>query len=110
MGDKNKDIFLIVEIKDRHKDMPGFHDIKFHFEINRFSNVEAVRDDAGLSPDAYGTQADDVIARSLGWIQPFHDRLDVSGMEVVIHHFMRRPCLHDLALVQQNRAGTHRCV
>ena len=54
MGDKNKDIFLIVEIKDRHKDMPGFHDIKFHFEINRFSNVEAVRDDAGLSPDAYG--------------------------------------------------------
>ena len=54
MGDKNNDIFLIVEVEDRYKDMPGFHDIKFHFEVDRLSNVEAVRDDAGLSQDPHG--------------------------------------------------------
>jgi len=53
--DKHEDIFFIVEIEDRHKDMSGFHDIKFHFKVNRFADVESVRDDAGLSPDSHGT-------------------------------------------------------
>ncbi|MEK6803590.1 MAG: hypothetical protein AABZ34_13120, partial [Nitrospirota bacterium] len=91
----------------RNNHLPWLEDVILDFYSHRLSNIDDIRNLSCFGSDPQGTEASDVIARGLGWIGPFHCGLDVPGMEVVIHHLMRRPCLHDLPLVQQNRAGTH---
>ena len=107
MGDKNNDVFLVVQIKDRQEDMPRFYHVKFHFDVDRFSNIEPIHHDTRFSLNPHGSHAHHLIARSLAGVRPFLERLDVAGMEVVIDDVMRRPFVHDFTLVQQNRLLAH---
>ena len=100
VGDEDRDIFFIVEIEDRDKDMSGFDHLEIDFEFDRFADIESIGDVPYLRLHPHGPQAHHLIARGLCRIRPFDGRLDVAGMQIVVDHLMCRPRLHHLPLVQ----------
>ena len=44
VGDEDRDIFFIVEIEDRDKDMSGFDHLEIDFEFDRFADIESIGD------------------------------------------------------------------
>lgn len=44
MGDEHGDVFFVVHIKDRDKDLARLEDIKLNFEIDRPPDIEAIHD------------------------------------------------------------------
>src|SRR5688500_5143292 len=54
MCGKNNDVLFVMQIEDRHENMPRLHHVKFHDKVDRPSDIESIHDDPGLSLNPHG--------------------------------------------------------